>query len=117
MIAAEVVVGELVAVIVRRAETKRDPRQAGHWLDHSYKLRGAKHAAELAKTRGKVGDADGATLTIGENRRHDRRIAKVLRLKIGHVVEHDVRKSFLFVARKEPAEDRVAVEARVTPPH
>src|SRR5262245_45625704 len=93
------------------------PRQAGHWLDHSDKLRRSKQAAELAKTRRKVGDADGTALTIGENRRHDRRIPKVLRLKIGHAIENDVRKSFFFVAGKEPAEDRVAVEARVTPPH
>src|SRR5262249_57634890 len=86
MIAAEGAVVELVAIIVRWTETNSDPRQAGHWLDHSNKLRRSKDAAELAKTRGKVSDADGAALTIGENRRHDPRIPKVLRLKNGHLV-------------------------------
>src|SRR5262249_16576267 len=117
MIAAEGAVVELVAVIVRWAETNSDPRQVGHWLDHSNRLRRPTAAADRPKRRGKVSDAAGAAWTMGETRRHDRRIPKVLRLKIGHVVEHDVRKSFFFVAGKEPAEDRVAVEARVTPPH
>ena len=98
MIAADGVVGELVAVIVRRAKTNGDARQAGHRLDHPNELRRPKHAAELAKTRGKVGDTDGAALAIGKNRRHDRGIAEVLRLEIGHVVENDIRKSFFFVA-------------------
>src|SRR5258708_20214236 len=117
MIAAYRTVGELVAVIMRRTETNGDPRQPCHWLDHSDELRRPKHAAELAKTRGKVGDADGAALPIGENRRYDRRITKVLRLEIDYLVDTDIRKSFFFVAGKEPPEDLVAVEARMTPPH
>ena len=34
-----------------------------------------------------------------------------------HAVEHHIRESFLFVARYQPAEDRVAVETGKAPPH
>src|SRR5258708_15820741 len=103
MIAAYRTVGELVAVIVRRTETKGDPRQPCHWFDHPNELRRPEHAAELAKTRGKVGDADRAALPIGENRRYDRRITKVLRLEICYVIEHDIPKSFCIAADKDQA--------------
>src|SRR5258708_16922109 len=117
MIAAYRTVGERVAVAVVGKERRGNRGNPCHWFDHPNELRRPKHGAELAKTRGKVGDADGAALPIGENRRYDRRITKVLRLEIGYVIEHDIRKSFFFVAGKEPAEDRVAVEARIAPPH
>ena len=67
--------------------------------------------------RREIGDADGAALPIGENRRHHRGIAKIFRLEIGHVVEHDIRKSLLLVAGEQTAEDRIAVEAGIAPPH
>src|ERR1051326_5493113 len=36
---------------------------------------------------------------------------------LDHVVEHDVRESLLLLAGEQPAEDRIAVEARKAPPH
>jgi hypothetical protein len=38
-------------------------------------------------------------------------------LEIGHVVEDDVGKPLFLVAREQPAEDRIAVEAGIAPPH
>src|SRR5262249_62060873 len=44
-------------------------------------------------------------------------IAQIFRLIVRHVVEHDVGKALLVVAGQKAAEDRVAVEARIAPPH
>src|SRR5439155_27322947 len=46
-----------------------------------------------------------------------RRIAQILRLVVDHSVEHHVREPLLLVARDQAAEDRVAVEAGIAPPH
>ena len=89
----------------------------GHRLDHSDQLRRPEDATELPIARREIGDADGAALPIGENRRHHRGVAEIFRLEIGHVVEHDVGKSLLLVAREQAAEDRIAVEAGIAPPH
>src|SRR5262249_10976857 len=76
-----------------------------------------KNAAELAKARRKVRDADSAALAIGKNGRYDGGVAKIFRLEIGKIVEHDVGESLLLIAGKEAGEDGIAVESRVTPPH
>src|SRR3979409_2051012 len=55
--------------------------------------------------------------TPSQNGRYHRGIAQILRLEIGHVVKDDVGKSLLIVAREQTTEDRVAIEARVTPPY
>ena len=80
-------------------------------------LRRPKHAAELPVTGREIGDAHGAAVAVGQDGRYDRGIAQIFRLEIDHVVEDDVGKSLLLVAREQTAEDRVAVEARVAPPY
>jgi len=106
-----------VAVIVGRAEADGDARQSGDRLDHADELRGAEYAAELAIAGGKIRDAHGGPLPVGEHRRHHRGVAQVFRLEIGHVVEDDVGETLLLVTREQPAEDRVTVEAGIAPPH
>src|SRR5262249_1021950 len=80
-------------------------------------LRWPKNAPELPVAGRKIGDADGAAALVGEDRRYDRGIPKILRLEVGHVVQHDVGKSLLLVAGEQAAKERVAVEAGVAHPH
>src|SRR5262249_58063080 len=117
MIAADGAMDERVAIVVGGAKTNGDPWQSRHRLDHPDELRRAKNAAELAKARRKVRDADGAALAICKNGRYDGGVAKIFRLEVGNIVEDDIGESFLLIARKEAGEDGIAVESRVTPPH
>ena len=117
MVAADGVLRERMAVVVRRAETDGDARQPGDRLDDPDELRRPEHAAELPEARREIGDADGAAVAVGQHGGDDRGVAQIFRLEIGHVVEHDVGESLLLVARQQAAEDRVAVEARKAPPH
>src|SRR5262249_58479408 len=99
--------GERLPVVARGGEESGaagGPRQG---LDRADELRRPEDAAELPEARREIGNADGAALPIGEDRRHYRGIAKVFGLEIGHIVEHDVRKSLLVVAGEQTAEDRV----------
>ncbi len=118
MIAAERAVRQRLAVIAGRPHADGDARQAGDRLDDAVELRRPEHAAELAKARREVGDLDLAAAPVGQ---HGARRSRVLRtysrLKIHHVVEHDVGESLFLLARDQPAEDRIAVEARIAPPH
>ena len=117
VVAADGMLGERVAIVVRRTETNGHAGQPGHRLDHPDELRRSKNAAELAIAGGKIGDADGAAVAVGQYGRDHRGIAQIFRLEIGHVVEDDIGKSLLVVARQQPTEDRVTVEARITPPY
>src|SRR5262249_61390846 len=91
--------------------------QPWHRFDHPDQLRRPEHAAELAEARREVSDAHGAALAVGQHRRYHGGIAQIFRLIVRHVVEHDVGKALLVVAGQKAAEDRVAVEARIAPPH
>src|SRR5262249_43583617 len=93
-----------------------EARHPRHGLDQADELRRPEDAAELPEARRKIGNAHSAALPIGEDRRHHRGIAKVFGLEIGHIVEHDIRKSLLVVAGQQTAEDRIAVEAGIAPP-
>ena len=117
VVAADGMLGEGMPIIVRGAKANGDAGQAGHRFDHPDELRRPKHAAELPVTGREIGDADGAAVAVGQNGRYHRGIAQILRLEIGHVVEDDVGKSLLVVAREQTTEDRVAIEARITPPY
>src|SRR5262249_51115538 len=117
MIAADGAMDERVAIVVGGAKTNGDPWQPRHRLDHPDELRRAKKAAGFAKTRGKSRGADRAALAIGKNGRYYGGVAKIFRLEIGNIVEHDVGEPFLLIAGKEAGEDGIAVESRVTPPH
>ena len=117
MVAAKRVVRERLAVVARGPHPDGDPRQAGDRLDDPIELRRPEHAAELAEARHEVGDLDLAAVAVGQHGRDDRRVAHVFRLKLRHVVEHDVGESLLLLARQQSAEDRVAVETRIAPPH
>src|SRR5262249_29767940 len=81
------------------------------------KLRWPEDTAKLAVTRSKIGDAHRAALPIGEHSRDDGGIAQIFRLEIREVVEDDIAKSLLLIVGKAPREDRIAVEARIAPPH
>ena len=103
---------------MRRAEADGDARQAGDRLDDPDQLRRPEHAAELpvsagAKSVMRTAPPLRSVRTVDD----DRGVAQIFRLEIGHVVEHDVGKSLLLVAREQAAEDRVAVKARIAPPH
>ena len=117
MIAADGMMRERMAVMMRGTETDGNARQSGDRLDDPDELRRPENTAELPMARGKVGDADGAALLIGEHGGDDSSIAQIFRLKIDHSVEHDVGKSLLLVAREQAAKDRIAVKARIAPPH
>ena len=116
VIAAERAVRQRLAVIAGRPHPDGDARQAGDRLDDAIELRRPEHAAELAKARREIGDPDLAAVAVGEHGRDDRGIAHVFGLIVHHVVEHDVGKSLFLLARHQPAEDRIAVEARIAPP-
>ena len=106
-----------LAVAEGRPHADGDARQAGDRLDNAKQLRRPEHAAELAEARHEIGDPHLPALTIGEHGRDDRGVADIFGLKLRQIVEHDVGKSLLLRARQQPAEDRIAVEARIAPPH
>ena len=91
-------------------------RQAGDRFDDAIELRRPEHPSELAKARDKIGDPHLAAMAIGEHGGDDGGIAHIFGMKFRHVVEHDVGKSLFFLSRNEPAEDRIAVKARIAPP-
>ena len=95
----------------------RDARQAGDRLDDAHQLRRAEHAAELLEARREIGDPHRRAVVVGQNRRDQRRVAHVFRMRRDEPVEHDVGEALLFVAREQAAEHRIAVEAREAPPH
>ena len=117
MIAAERTIRNRLAVIVGRPHSNGDARQAGNRLDDAKDLRRPKHAAELAKAGSEIGDLDLAAVTVGEHGAYDRAVADIFGSVFHHVLEHDVGKSFLLLSRHQPAEDRIAVEARIAPPY
>src|SRR5262249_5242713 len=90
VVAPDRMAGKRAAVIVRGADADRDARQAGDRLDDPDELRWPKNAPELPVAGRKIGDTDRAAALVGEDRRYDRGIAKILRLEVGHVVQHDV---------------------------
>src|SRR5262249_23690298 len=104
-------------IVMRGANPDGEARQPRDWLDHADELRGPERAAELIEARGEIGDSDHCALTIAHLGRANRGVADILRLDVDTSLEGDVRESLLFPARKQPAEDRIAVEARKTPPH
>ncbi len=116
IVAADNKVRGRVPVVVCRAETDGDARQSRNRLDHPDQLRRSKNPTELAMAGRKIGDTDRPASTIGEHRRYHRGVAEILRLKIGHVVEHDIGETLLVVTCEQAAEDRIAVETRVAPP-
>jgi hypothetical protein len=117
MIAADRMMREGMSVIVGGTKAQRDARNSRYRLDDPDELRGPEDAAEAPKSRRKIGDADSGALPIRENRRYDSGIAEIFGFEFGHVMEHDVRKSLLLVTCEQAAEDRIAVEARIAPPH
>ena len=117
VVAAKRALLQRLAVVAGRTHADGDARQAADRLDDAKNLRRTKHAAELTEARDEIGDLDLAALVIGQRRRDDRRIAHVFRLIFGHVVEHDVGKALLLLAGQQAAENRIAVEARIAPPH
>ena len=117
VIAAERTMRNWLAVIVGRPHPHGDPRQAGQRLDDAEQLRRPEHAAELAKARREIGDLDLAAVPVGEHGGDDRAVADIFGMIIHHVFEHDVGEAFLLPSRHQPAEDRIAVEARIAPPH
>src|SRR6516165_10083934 len=116
VVAAERALRQRLAVVAGRTHPDGDAWQAGNRLDDAKDLRWTKNAAELTETRDEVGNSDFAALMIGQQRRDDRGVAHIFRLILRQVVEHDVGESLFFLAGQQPGEDRVAVEARITPP-
>src|SRR5262249_41305635 len=116
VIAAERALRQRLAIVAGRTHPDGDARQAGNWLDDAKDLRRTKNAGELAETRDEVGDSDFAALMIGQQRRDDGGVAHIFGLILRQVVEHDVGESLFLLAGQQPGEDRVAVEARITPP-
>ena len=117
MIAAERAVRQRLAVIAGRPHPDGDARQAGDRLDDAIKLRRPEHAAELAETRREIGDPHFAAVAVGQDGGDDRGVADIFGMVLRHVVEHDVGESLFLPAGHQPAEDRIAVEARIAPPH
>ena len=117
VVAADRMLVDRVAVVVRRAETDGDAGKPGDRLDHAEQLRRPERAVEIAEAGREVGDAHRAALAVGQHRLHDRGVAHVFRLEVDHAVEHHVGESLLLVARDQAAEHRVGVEARIAPPH
>ncbi len=104
-------------VIVGRAAPDGDARQTGDRLDDADQLRRPKNPAVLAEPRRQVGDPHRTPVVIGEHRRDDGGVAHIFRLDVDQPVEDDVGKTLLLAAGEQPAEDRIAVEARKAPPH
>ena len=117
MIAAERTVRQFLAVFAGRPHPDGDARQAGYRLDDPVKLRRPEDAAELPEARRKVGDPHLGAAAVGQFGRDDRGVADILRLIIRHVLEHDVGEALFLPARYQAAEDRIAVKARIAPPH
>ena len=117
VVAAERAMLQRLAVAEGRPHADGDARQTGDRLDNAKQLRRPEHAAELPEARDEIGDPHLPALTIGEHGRDDRGVADIFGLKLRQIVEHDVGESLLLLARQQSAEDRIAVEARIAPPH
>ena len=48
---------------------------------------------------------------------HDRRVAQIFGFDVYQSFHHDIGKSLLLVAGQQAAQNRIAVEARIAPPH
>ena len=71
----------------------------------------------MPEARREIGDPHFAAMAIGQLGANDRSIADVLRLEIRHVLEHYVGEPFFLLAGHQAAEDWVAIETRIAPPH
>jgi hypothetical protein len=117
VIAAERAMRQRLAIVAGRAHPNRDARQPGDRLDDAIKLRRPEHAAELPEPRREIRDPHLGAVAVRQDGGNDRGVADILRLKIDHVLKHDVREAFFFAAGQQAAENRIAVEPRIAPPH
>ncbi len=116
VVAADRAIGDRRSIVAGRTHPDGDARQPGHRLDDADELRRAEHTAELTKARREIGDLDRSALAVGQHGRHQRRVALVVRSKVGQVIQDHVGESLLLVARHETGEDGIAIEPRVAPP-
>ena len=117
VIAAERAVRQRLAVIAGRPHPDGDARQAGDRLDDAVELRRPEYAAELAKARREVGDPHLAAVVVGQHGARRSRCCAHIRIEIPPCRRARRRRSPFPPPRHQPAKDRIAVEARIAPPH
>src|SRR5690606_5314446 len=71
----------------------------------------------LPETGREVGDAHGIAVRVGQDGGDNRGVTNIVRLKVGHAIQHDIAEALFFVAREQAREYRVRVEAREAPPY
>ena len=103
-------------VVVRRPHADGDARQARDRLDAADDLRRTEGALVAVEARREVGDAHRGAARVGQHRLDDRGVAHIARRAAGEFRQHDVAKALLLVARQQPREHRVGIEARKAPP-
>ena len=117
MVAAHGALHAQTAMIVHRADADADARQAGDRLDHPDELRWTVRPPEMIEARREIGDLDRAAMAVAHRGCNDRSVADVLRAAFGEVLEDDVGETIFLGPSEQPAEHRIAVEARKAPLH
>src|SRR4029079_9261121 len=102
---------------MRGTKTDGDARHPPDGLDDTDDLRRTKRAPVILKAGGKIGDAHAGAFVVDKLRHHDRSVANIVRANLDLPFKHDVGEAFVLVSGKQPAEHRIAVITRQTPPH
>jgi hypothetical protein len=88
-----------------------------HRFDDPHELRRTQQPVEVAQPRREIGDLHLGAIVGRQQGDDGGGIALILRSRGDLAIQHHIAKAFFLVARDQPAEHRIAVEAGKTPPH
>src|SRR5215475_857191 len=102
---------------MRGAKADSHARHSTDRLNDAHELRRPKCTAVNLETWREIRDTHRAAAAVDQFGRNNCSISHVFGTGLDLSLEHHIREALVFIAGEQPAENRIAVVTRKTPPH